>query len=244
MGCGVRVWLLPGSKFDKLEKRIAIIPVGSVERHGDHLPLGTDTMEATYVAEKAADELCAHLFPPVWYGSSKGLARFNGTIDVGDEPLYAYICGILRSVASMGYRMIVAVNGHGGNTLALRLAAKKVSFEMGIPIVVVNWWSDLAQEKRRELFTYPGHAGEDETSAMLHIAPDTVDMPSASDHIVESIPSIAVYSPKLEEKLYPRAVLGKATLASAEKGRVWLEEIVKDLVTKVREVTKFLDLEV
>ncbi|MEM0027813.1 MAG: creatininase family protein, partial [Ignisphaera sp.] len=238
MGCGVKVWLVPGSRFDRLEKGVAIIPVGSVERHGDHLPLGTDALEAMYVAEKVADELCAHLFPPVWYGAAKSLARFSGTIDVGDGPLYAYMCGILRGVASMGYRIIVVVNGHGGNTLALRLAAKKVSFETGTSILVVNWWSDLAQEKRRELFTYPGHAGEDETSAVLHIAPETVDMSSARDHITEPIPSITVYSPKLEEKLYPRAVLGKPTLASAEKGRIWLEEAAKDLATKVREVAK------
>jgi len=244
MSCGVRVWSIPGSRFDSLEKRLAVVPVGSLERHGDHLPLGTDTLEALYIAERVSEELCAHLFPPVWYGSSRGLARFPGTVDVGDDAFHEYVYRVLRGVASMGYRMVLAVNGHGGNSLALRLAAKRASYETGVPIAVVDWWSELAQEKRRQLFQYPGHAGEDETSAMLYIAPESVDMSKASDHVVETVPRLSVYSPRLEEMLYPRAVLGKATAASAEKGREWLEEVVKDLVKRIREAAEMLGVKI
>ncbi|HDI02009.1 MAG TPA: creatininase family protein, partial [Ignisphaera sp.] len=236
MECPVKVWLLSGSKFDSIDKKIAILPIGSIERHGDHLPLGTDTIEAMYIAERVAEKLCIHLFPPIWYGSSRGLRRFSGTIDIGDEPLYHYVYRVLLEIARHGYKLIVVLNGHGGNTQALRLAAKRASFDSGAAIAVINWWSEVAQDKRKELFKYPGHAGEDETSAMLYIAPETVDMSVARDHVVDISIDIALYSPEIEELLYPYAVLGKATMASAEKGKIWIESVVEELSSKIKDI--------
>ncbi len=228
----LRVDYATGHEFDSTPKRVAVLPVGSLERHGDHLPLGTDTIEASFIAEQVAARLCAHLYPPIWYGSSRGLAVFPGTIDAGDEALYHYARAVLGSIASQGYKAIVVVNGHGGNSHALRLAAKHVAYEKDIPVIVVDWWRDVAQEKRGKLFQYPGHAGEDETSAMLYILPQHVDMSRATDHLAEPI-GVPAYSPAIDKLLYPRGVLGKASLASADKGREWLEAVVDDIVSKV-----------
>jgi len=231
-----KTWLLSGARFDESDKRIAVLPVGSFERHGDHLPLGTDTLEASYVAEKVAERLGAHLYPPIWYGCSRSLERFPGTVSVDEEHFRAYVEDVLRGIARNGYKLILVVNGHGGNTNVLKLAAKRVSSEVGVAIIVVDWWRDVAQDKRRQLFGSPGHAGEDETSAMLYIAPGSVDMDKAKDYEAPWFPKLSAYSPLLEEMLYPEAVLGRATRASAEKGREWLEAVVEEIVEATREI--------
>ncbi|OYT48563.1 MAG: creatininase [Desulfurococcales archaeon ex4484_42] len=235
----IKVWLTPGSTFDGEERVIAVVPIGSIERHGDHLPLGTDTIEATYVAEEVARELGAHLYPPIWYGSSRGLRRFPGTIDVDENALMAYVESVLRGIVEQGYSVVLIINGHGGNTNVLRLVARKLAFETGKTFIVISWWVDVAQDVRSKLFTSPGHAGEDETSAMLCIAPETVDMTKAVDHEVAP-PQITVYSPIIEEYLYPKAVRGRASRASREKGCEWLKAVINDIVNKVQNVLKLL----
>ena len=234
-----RVWLLCGHEFDLGERRLAFVAVGSVERHGDHLPLGTDVIAAHYIAEKAAEVLGADLFPPVWYGSCRGLRDFPGTIDVASEVLYLYVREVLKEIARNGYKVIVVVNGHGGNSRAVSEAARTVAEEYDVAIIVTDWWAELAQEKRRELFKHPGHAGEDETSIMLAIKPETVKMEYAKDHIAE-VPKLKIYSKKVEESLYPNALLGAATKGSKERGKELLKAAVEELVKYVKEaIDKF-----
>jgi len=230
-----KVWLLNGHKYDLEEKKIAVIAVGSIERHGNHLPLGTDTIAASYIAEKAAEALGAHLFPPIWYGSCRSLRDFPGTIDVSSEILYLYLKEVLKGIAKNGYKVILVVNGHGGNSRAVTEAARAVTDEYDVAVIVTNWWVDLARDKLKELFTHPGHAGEDETSVMLAIAPETVDMGHAVDHIAE-IPRLRVYSKKVEKALYANAVLGAATKASKEKGEELLKAAIDELVKLVKEI--------
>ncbi|MET1128411.1 MAG: creatininase family protein [Thermoproteota archaeon] len=236
----VRVWLLPGSRYDSAEKSVAVLPVGSLERHGDHLPLGTDTILADHVARRVAERLGAHLFPPVWYGSSRGLRRFPGTIDVDDDAFEKYVASVLEEIVRNGYRFVLVINGHGGNSATLRRAAKRVAYRTGAVIVVVDWWRDVAQEERKRLFSSPGHAGEDETSAVLHVVPEAVDMAAASDYIPPDLPRINVYSPTVDEKLYPRAVMGSPSRASADKGRAWLEAVVSEIVEVFEKVKRLL----
>lgn len=231
----LRVWETPGAVFERDFSDIAVLPVGSLERHGDHLPLGTDTLEALYVAERVSEELSASLYPPIWYGSSISLRSFRGTIDVDPDSFYRYVKSVLREISRNGHRVIVVINGHGGNSDILREAARELSHETESHYIVIDWWRDVAQETRMRLFEAPGHAGEDETSAMLYIAPETVDMSLAERHVVER-PRIAVYSKVLDKRLYPRALLGDATRGDREKGRIWIETAVKEIVALVREI--------
>ena len=230
-----RVWLLSGHRFDLEERKLAVIAIGSVERHGDHLPLGTDTIAAHYIAERTAEALGAHLYPPIWYGSSKGLKDFPGTIDISSEALYFYVKEVLKEIARNGYKVIVVVNGHGGNSRVVAEAARAVANEYDVAVIVTNWWAELARDKLRELFTHPGHAGEDETSVMLAIVPEAVDMKYAEDHIVE-VPKLRAYSKKVEKVLYTNAVLGAATKASKEKGKELLKAAIDELVKFVKEI--------
>ncbi|MGC9113037.1 creatininase family protein [Acidilobus sp.] len=248
------VWELPGSRFDSSPRSIAVIPIGSVERHGDHLPLGTDAIEAAWVAQRVADALGADLFPTIWYGVSPALARFPGTINVETDAFIAYVRSVLKEIARNGYRLIVIINGHGGNTTAIRVAMKDAAYSSGATFVMFDWWRDAGREALRQLFTSPGHAGEDETSAMLYIDGAHVDMSAARAYpsgwspgsegeagdlksmrnLMIYVQGVAVESQAVDQALYPYAVLGDPTKASADRGERWLEAVVSEIVERVR----------
>ncbi|AFZ70041.1 uncharacterized protein, putative amidase [Caldisphaera lagunensis DSM 15908] len=234
------IWRVSGNKFDKLEKSIAIIPIGSLERHGDHLPLGTDTTEASYIAEEVAKKINAHLYPPIWYGSSIYLAKFPGTINVDSEAFKQYTFSVLKEIARNGYKLISIINGHGGNSSLLNIAAKEAAYSMNVTYIIIDWWKDVAQETRKKLFKEPGHAGDDETSAMLYIEGEDVDMKYAKDYVPSWIPKVSVQSPIIENYLYPNAVLGGATKGDKEKGRQWLESVIEEISKIIEDVYKLI----
>ena len=231
---------MSGRVFDSQSKTVAILPVGSVERHGDHLPLGTDGIEAEAVALLVAERIGAHVFPPIWYGSSLGLKRFSGTIDVEPQAFYSYVKSVIREILRNGYTLVLVVNGHGGNSYILREVAIEIAYEYrDKAVLVVDWWRDVAQEIRASLFKSPGHAGEDETSVMMYLTPSNVDMSSAKDHETSIRVGLTVFSSAIDEALYPEAVLGRATAASPEKGKMLLEAVSNEIS---REVLKVLNL--
>jgi creatinine amidohydrolase len=236
----VRYWELTGRQADSADTSILILPVGTVERHGDHLPLGTDTMEALYVAERVAERVGALVLPPVWYGSSIAMRRHKGTIDVSQDALVAYVSEVLREAWRNGARLVLIVNGHGGNTVALHYAARRVAAETGLAIAVVDWWREAGREARDRLFTSPGHAGEDETSAMLAIAGELVDMSAAQPAPETPTLPLRVYSRSLEERVYSKAQTGDARLASREKGEEWLEAVVEDIASRLIQLARML----
>ncbi len=232
---------LTGKEFEEFKPKIAILPVGTVERHGDHLPLGTDYIVPEWIAAEVAKKVeNSLLLPTIPYGSSLTLAKFLGTIDVGTEAFMKYVKGVLAGVAKNGVKLIVIINGHGGNTRALSLVAKEAAYEHDVSIIVINWWSDVAQDKRNEIFKFPGHAGEDETSAVMAIRPELVKLEHAKEH-VRPYPSIKVYSRKVDEALYPFAVNGNPLLASAEKGRKFLQAVIDEIVDVIKEALKYID---
>ena len=236
-----KIWLMSGRRFDSAPKLVAILPVGSVERHGDHLPLGTDTLEAETVASMVSEKMGAHLFPPVWYGSSLSLRRFGGTIDVEPNSLHSYVKSIIREILRNGYLLVVVINGHGGNSYILREVAREVASEFRErAIMVIDWWKDVGQKVRETLFESPGHAGEDETSVMMSIAPDYVDMDSAKDHTHEMRVRVSTFSTIIDEAMYPEAVLGKATKASPEKGRQFLEAVAEEIASEIQKTLQVL----
>lgn len=161
----MRWWELTWPEFEKIDKTVALLPTGIVEAHGPHLPLGTDALMATYIAEEAAKRTNALLLPTVWYGNTYVLDKFPGTISISNETLYMLYRDIFREVARNGVKYLVVINGHGGNADALNMAAKDVAKETNLTIIIINWWIDLAKEARKKVLETPeGHAAEDETS--------------------------------------------------------------------------------
>lgn len=188
-----------------------IVPVGSVEQHGPHLPLGTDTIVASAVAARLPG-LCA---PPVEFGASGEHESFPGTVSIGSEVLSAVLVEVGRS-ASRWARRICFVNGHGGNGAALVEAVRLLRYEGRDA-----GWLPCA---------VPGadaHAGRTETSLLLHLAPERVRLDLAEPG---NTAPLAELLPRLREggvaAVAPNGVLGDPRGASATEGARLFAEMV------------------
>src|SRR5664280_857062 len=198
---------------------ILLVPVGSTEQHGPHLPVSTDTDIAEAVTEGAA-ERDAHLVvaPALPYGSSGEHQGFAGTLSIGQEAIELVLVELGRS-ASTDFTHTVVVSAHGGNALPLKRAMEQLGAE-GRPVEAwtPRWGGDL-------------HAGRTETSLMLAIAPDRVAMTRAEPGDRRTA---AALLPLLRDKgvraVSANGVLGDPSGASAEEGRRLLSEAADDLV--------------
>ncbi len=198
---------------------VLVVPVGSTEQHGPHLPATTDTDIARAIVEGAAHR-CAHtvVAPAVSYGSSGEHQGFAGTLSIGQEAIELVLVELGRS-ASIHFAHTVMVSAHGGNALPLRRAMERLGAE-GHPVEawVPHWEGDL-------------HAGRTETSLMLAIAPDRVAMGRAEPGDRRTG---AALLPLLREDgvraVSGNGVLGDPTGASREEGRRLLSEAVDALV--------------
>ncbi len=207
------------------ERAVLLVPLGSTEQHGPHLPVTTDTDIAVAIADRAAARHGRLLVaPPIPYGSSGEHQEFAGTLSIGREATELLLVELLRSAAHHFARVIV-VSAHGGNAVPLARAMATMASE-GRPAFAwtPTWKGDL-------------HAGRTETSLMLAIAPDRValDRAEAGDGR-----PIATLLPILEERgvrsVSGNGVLGDPAGASAEEGLRLLEDAVGDLVGAVRRV--------
>ncbi|UPV73106.1 creatininase family protein [Halorussus limi] len=153
---------------------VAVLPTGSVEQHGPALPLGTDFLAARAVAETVADHPDAVVFPPIPVGVSAHHRQFDGTLWTDPETFERYVADIVASAAHHGLEKAVIVNGHGGNSGALRRAARGLRDEEVAFAAPWNWWSNLDALIEEELDTSLGHADAVETSVMLAVAEDLV----------------------------------------------------------------------
>jgi creatinine amidohydrolase len=201
------------------------LPLGSLEQHGPHLPLDTDTR----IAEALARGLAARrpdiaVAPPVAYGASGEHAAFPGTLLVGHEPLAALLTELVRSARGT-FRGVVLVNAHGGNEAALADVARRCAEEGDDALV----WGAVV----------PGgdaHAGRTETSLMLALDAAVVRLDLAEPGCTEPIDRLL---PRLRaEGVRPvssNGVLGDPSGASAEEGRALLDALVADLTASVAE---------
>jgi mycofactocin precursor peptide peptidase len=216
---GGRTW----PEIDASEPTVLLVPVGSCEQHGPHLPLDTDTRIAVAVCEAvAARRDDAVVAPAVAYGSSGEHQAFPGTISIGTEALRALLVEIGRSAfPSTGpapHRAVVFANGHGGNLDAVRAATSLLAAE-GRP--AAPWWPTLP--------TGDAHAGRTETSLLLAIAPEVVrpDRPvGATAPLAELLPALRAGG---VSTVAPNGVLGDAREASAPEGHRLLAALADDL---------------
>ena len=159
---------------------LAVLPVGSLEQHGPHLPVITDTRTAWEVAIRAArlaaPTMPVAVLPGMWTGMSEHHLPFGGTITLNFAEFRGMISGVARSLKAIGFGRLLLVNGHGGNIDPLAVAARELAVEYGLPIVACTPWFIAAEaiagilEKQKG----PAHACEAETSVMLAMTPETV----------------------------------------------------------------------
>ncbi len=167
----------------KDSKGVAIVPVGSVEQHGYHMPLGCDTYVATTLAEDAAERTGAALVPPVWFGWSPHHMVLPGTITVRPEVLIDLVFDIAGSLKKHGFDKILIVNGHRiVNVVWMQLAAEKIQRETGAVVKIFDpayMSKDIVQKLG---FGAVGHSEEIETSHMMYRYPQLVHLELAKDN--------------------------------------------------------------
>lgn len=160
---------------------VAIIPVGAVEVHGPHLPVGTDSLETFEIGLRAAKEAGVVITPMVWFGNSRGFMDFPGSIAVRPEVLKNLMEDIARSLLHHGFDRIVILDGHGGNYGILETLIEDIHLETGALICHARAWELASVPKPGGVPSYDGHGGSSETSVMLVLCPDDVDTASFAD---------------------------------------------------------------
>ncbi|MGC8912588.1 MAG: creatininase family protein [Thermoplasmata archaeon] len=228
---------------------VFLLPVGSIEQHGPHLPLDTDAFDANYLCIECANR-CTEpkpvVLPPVYYGVSMHHMHYKGTITIMPETLVALITDICESLVSHGARKIMVVNGHGGNTHALCIALQKLSYRYENVLFVLDNGA-LAESTRKNLFPDRNdvHAGEYETSTSLYNREHLVQLENIkcgkiafpSRFLEFGAPNRAYYFPFMDV-VSTNGVLGNPEKASKEKGREMWEAMINALVEFVEEIKK------
>ncbi|CAN3127332.1 Mycofactocin precursor peptide peptidase [Mycobacterium sp. smrl_JER01] len=205
-----------------------VVPVGSTEQHGPHLPLDTDTRIASAVADALVDRLRARdesgwsVAPAVGYGASGEHEGFAGTISIGTPVLAELLTEFGRSAARWAARLVF-VNGHGGNVEALRRAVSLLRYEGRD----AAWCSCSSQGA-------DAHAGHTETSVLLHISPGVVRqdqrVPGNSAPLAELLPEMLRGGVSAVSSL---GILGDPTTATAEDGRRIFAEMVDGCAARI-----------
>lgn len=165
---------------------VAVVPIGAIEVHGPHLPVGTDSIETYEIGLRAARAARVVLAPPVWYGNSRSFMDFPGSIAIRPEVLKEFIRDIAVSLVRHGFDKIVLLDGHGGNYGILDVLIEDLHLETAALICHARAWEMATVAKPEGTPDYDGHGGSSETSVMLVLCPDDVDR----DRFVDSAPQI------------------------------------------------------
>ena len=169
---------------DRGEGATVIVPVGSTEQHGPHAPLSSDVLIPTEVARRVAPEVGAVVAPSVNYGLSYPHVGFTGVVHVRISTFQALLEDLVLQFADMGFRRIVFLNGHYDNTYAIAYACAAVGERLpaGVRAFPINYWDAMTPDEAAEFFDAASglHANKGETSAVMAINPDLVDMEAAN----------------------------------------------------------------
>ena len=179
---------LPGHELARVAEAadLAVLPVGAVEWHGPHLPLGTDLILAEgFASEVDRAGVRAVLFPAVAYTACPGQTRpWPGTVAVRPETAVAYMCDVLEGIVAAGFPRVLVVNAHDANMSVARAAMEWVSGRRQASLMLVNWFQLVGADETTEIFgeaTSRGHGGAYETSAVLGFDPAAVHPAAATD---------------------------------------------------------------
>lgn len=217
----------------------AILPIGAVEAHGPHLPLGTDNLLAERLARLLAEQTDSYVLPTLPYGQVWSLQNFPGSISVSNKALIQMLYDIGKSLFRQGFRIYTMLSGHLGNAVALKEAARML-YEDCPELKVYYFFYPGSKEAIQKVRETPSshasyfHACELETSYMLYLAEEYVDMTRA----VADIPNIDIEAdctPTPWEEFTSTAVLGDATIATKEKGEQIISATLLTMTTIIQE---------
>jgi creatinine amidohydrolase len=223
------VELLPVDTSPDVRERsaaVAVLPVGSLEQHGSHLPLTTDTLVAATLAGRVAEAHPVRLLPPLTFSCSHEHAAWPGTVSLSATTLVAVVRDVAASLQRDGVRSLVLVNGHGGNYVLGNVVqeASLGPLPMGLFPGPHDWAAARAAAGVVTSDDADMHAGELETSILLHVHPHLVRPHYAqADHEAEHRPHLLSRGLQAYSE---SGVVGRPSLASAEKGRALVASLV------------------
>ena len=246
----------PEARDAAAANKVCILPVGSVEQHGPHLPLDVDIRlptEICHAVAKANPDECLVL-PTYQFGYTGHVMDYPGTINTNYDTMIESILDIGRSLAYHGFRNIILVNGHGSNTPVLDLAHRRINLETTATCAFTSWWKfltidpDFLPNWRQSVF--PGgcaHACELETALYLHIDEDSVRKDLIEDDLtwcptegfaealwLDLLQRVRCRSPPGRAPGRRRQAFCQPSLATKEKGKEAFDEAAKQLTRLVR----------
>lgn len=241
---GELTWPEAERRFKEVD--VALLPVGSIEQHGPHLPLDTDAFDAEYLAGQVAETCCEPkplVLPLIPYGVSYHHEDFSGTISISPNTLSQMVYEIGMSAARHGVLKLVIINGHGGNSPALHFAAQMINRDAHIFTCVDTGESSDTDIDAMAETPNDVHAGEIETSTSLAIRPDLVRLDAARKFVPRFSSRYLNFSSKrgvgwyaYTSRISPTGVLGDPTKATPEKGKRMWDLMIKNLVEFVEDL--------
>ncbi len=236
------------------ENVVIIQPVGAIEQHGPHLPVAVDSAISLGVIGKALEQLNsdipAYALPCIYYGKSNEHCGFPGTITLSANTLLSVIKEMAVSIYDAGFRKLVLMNSHGGQPQIMEIAARDLHQEHpDFALFPLFTWrvphnaSDLLTSQERE---YGIHAGDAETSIMLSLLPEQVQMDRAVKEYPQGLPTDSLLDMEgklpfawLTNEFSSSGVMGDATVASKEKGDRILQSVADGWVKVIQDIYKF-----
>ena len=234
------------------DRSILVQPLGAIEQHGPHLPLSTDSVVATAVAEAAVaevgDELDVWLLPTLEYTKSNEHAWSAGTVWLSATTLLAVLDDLGRCIATTSAKRLVFLNGHGGNSALLNVANRELRLAHGLMTFVTHPGvpPDQGGTSPVDELGMGVHGGTDETSLMLHLAPNLVNMDLAERRVPEALAMNQyvrfggrVSFGWMSNDFFPDGYIGDPTAATAELGKQLFEGAVRGFSEALREISTF-----
>jgi len=232
---------------------VAVLPLGSVEHHGPHLPLSTDFTVAdtfaTTLVEQVAADIDVWLLPALAYTKSDEHSWASGTLWLSWDTLMRVLVDIGNSLATSPVRRLVFVNGHGGNSALLQVACRELRRRCGLHTFLMHPGRPVDQggpAPADEELGMGVHGGRGETSMMLHLRPDLVKMELATRAVPEQLTSYehvgfgkSVSFGWLSDDFGTGGVLGDPRGATAEQGKAAFEAAIEHGTAAMREIARF-----
>lgn len=228
---------------------VAILPWGATEAHGQHLPYGTDVIEATAFAEHAADQACQDgarviVLPAIPFGNNAQQMDQTASIHLNTKTALSILEDVADSLLSQGIDRLIILNAHGGNEF--KPLVRDIMRDRKILIVVINFWQ-LAPETKKRIFEEEGdHADEMETSLLLYLCPDCVRMEDAGKgrHIpfkIKGLNQPGVWTPRPWTASHPDLGAGNPNKATRKKGEEYFQAVcnaIKEIILNLSNAQK------
>ena len=229
-------------------KGVCVLPIGVLEKHGDHLPLGTDMYIVTEISKKAAELASVVAFPYYFYGQIAEARHKKGTLALTHRLIMDSLLEICDEIHRNGFTKIVILDGHGGNECFLPFFAQQLP-GLNRPYAVYTYFTHrISEEQRKAIQTHTGetamgeHAGFSETSLMMHLRPDLVHLEkqkaaeSVSMERLKNLEDMGVFSGFNWYANYPHHFAGDPSRAAPAHGAFIFDLLVANAVNVINAV--------